>query len=242
MKHLLSFTIVLGLCTGSILPAHAQVGGAPNALNSAMMKIFGKNTAFTAKAEVKISGAQEMTLPMEMAVLDGKMRTTMEISAMKSAQLPPQAMAQLKLMGMDLIVTVMAPGQKSGLMIYPNSKSYVEIPASALGAASEKEPKIEKTEIGKDTVDGRPTVKNKVVITDDTGKATEMTVWNAPDLKDFPVKMEIVERGNQITIVYKDIKTDKPDAKLFEAPSDFKKYGSPQEMMMEAMKKAQPPK
>lgn len=243
-RHLLLLTIVLGLCAGSILPAHAQLGGpgSPNGLNAAMMKIFGKNTAFTAKAEVKISGTQEMTMPMEMAVLDGKMRTSMDITAMKGAQFPPQAAAQMKQMGMDLIVTITTPAQKSVLMIYPNLKSYSEMPVPAQGAGSDKEPKIEKTEIGKDTVDGRATVKNKVVITDGEGKATEMTVWNAPDLKDFPVKMEIVERGNQVTIVYKDIKTGKPDAKLFEAPADYKKYGSPQEMMMEVMQKGQAPK
>ncbi|MBC8001795.1 MAG: hypothetical protein H7X97_04325 [Opitutaceae bacterium] len=139
-------------------------------------------------------------------------------------------------------MTITTPAQKTILMIYPNLKSYAEMPVPDQGAGSEKEPKIEKTEIGKETVDGRATVKNKVVITDGAGKATEMTVWNAPDLKDFPVKIEMVERGNQITIVYKDIKSGKPEAKLFEAPADFKKYGSPQELMMEAMKNAQPPK
>lgn len=216
--------------------------GAGDALNAAMMKIFGKNTAFTAKAEIKISRDQEMTIPMDMAVLDGKMRTSIDITAIKGSQFPPQAIAQMKQMGMDLIITVTTPAQKSVLMIYPNLKSYAEVPVTTQGAAADKEPKIEKTEIGKDTVDGRATVKNKVVITDDSGKATTMTVWNAPDLKDFPVKMEIIESGNLVIIVCKDIKTGKPDAKLFDAPSDFKKYGSLQEMMMEVMKNAQPPK
>lgn len=239
-RQLLLCSVILGFSAGTILPAHAQLGGpgGGNGLNAAMMKIFGKTTAFTAKAEVKISGAQEMTMPMEMAVLDGKMRTTMDITAIKGSQFPPQAAAQMKQMGMDQIITITTPMQKSVLMIYPNLKSYAEMPVSAAGAGSDKEPKMEKTEIGKDTVDGRATVKNKVVITDDDGKATTMTVWNAPDLKDFPVKMEIIESGNQVTIVYKDIKTGKPDAKLFEAPADFKKYSSPQEMMMEVMQRA----
>jgi len=38
---------------------------------------------------------------------------------------------------------------------------------------------------------GRPScVKNKVIVTDDKGDKHESTVWNATDLKNFPVKIE----------------------------------------------------
>ena len=36
---------------------------------------------------------------------------------------------------------------------------------------------------------GHPCVENKVVVTDAKGATNEFTVWNATDLKNFPVKI-----------------------------------------------------
>ena len=105
--------------------------------------------------------------------------------------------------------------------------------------ALDKEPKMEKTVLGKETVDGHPTVKHKVVVTDDSGKKQEMIVWNATDLKDFPIKIETSEDGSKVVMAYKDIKLGKPEASQFEPPKGAKKYGTAQELIMEKMMQRQ---
>lgn len=211
--------------------------GAKPEVNAAMMRLFGKNAAFSSKAEMKVvQSGRNVSMTMEMAVLEGKMRSEIDMGNMKGSEMPPQAMAMMKQMGMDKIVSLSLPADDKVYIIYPNLKSYAEMPMpKEEAAAAKKEAKIEKTELGKETVEGHPCVKNKVVITDDENKSHEMLVWNATDLKDFPVKMTMKENGAAIEVLYKDVKFAKPDAKLFEAPKDFKKYESMQQLMMEKM-------
>jgi hypothetical protein len=80
-------------------------------------------------------------------------------------------------------------------------------------------------------------VKNKVVITDDQGKTHESTVWNAGDLKKFPIKIEMTEDGRTTTMLFKNVKASKPDATLFDPPKSYKKYESQQALMQQEMMK-----
>ena len=94
-------------------------------------------------------------------------------------------------------------------------------------------PVMESTELGKETVDGHPCVKNKVVVTDKEGKKLESTVWNASDLKNFPVKMEHNDaQSGTVTLTYKDIKLEKPEVSSFDPPANFTKAANMMEMMM----------
>ena len=73
------------------------------------------------------------------------------------------------------------------------------------------------------------------------GKETEFTVWNASDLKDFPIKMETVNEGVPSTIRYTEVKLEKPDDALFEPPADFQRYNDVGTMMREVMMKRMAP-
>ena len=97
--------------------------------------------------------------------------------------------------------------------------------------------KIEKTAAGKETIDGHPCVKNKIVVTDAKGKKTEGFVWNASDLKDFPIQVEVHSDKTVTTIHYTEPKFEKPEAKLFDTPAGYTKYASMQQMMQAAMMK-----
>jgi hypothetical protein len=139
---------------------------------------------------------------------------------------------------MDKTVTVVRPDLKSILIIYPALKSYASmpLPAAADGDATKGEPKLERTELGREEVDGRQCIKYKVVYTG-PGGAQEFTTWNAVDLQDFPVQVQTKQGGGVMTSRFSDIKVGKPDAAMFDAPADYTKYGSIQEMMGAAMRK-----
>jgi len=148
-------------------------------------------------------------------------------------------------MSNELEATMQVDGNKAKIVVEALNKdaaflNFMNVSASVVGPDASKPDsafKMESTELGRETVDGHVCVKNKAVITDDQGKAHEYTVWNAIDLKKFPVKMEITEQGRTTTIFYKNVKTSKPDAALFDPPADYKKYDNQQSLMQEVMQR-----
>jgi len=93
------------------------------------------------------------------------------------------------------------------------------------------------TELGKESVAGHACVKNKVIVTDNAGKATEFTVWNASDLKKFPVQIVSVQNDNTMTMIFKDVQLSPPDASQFDPPPGYRKYDSVQALMQTEMMK-----
>ena len=235
----------------SVLASHAQpgprgggMGGPPPgpSMSGSLKKVFGEHTAFSANLEMQYnkgtSSSDAMTMPGKMAALDGKSRFEMDMTQMKGGQMSPASAAQMKQMGMGSMITISRPDKKLNYMVYPDLQAYAE---NAMRDPDADKPdsdfKVEVTELGKETVDGHPCVKNKVIVTDKEEKKHEFTVWNATDLKKFPVKLETVERANTVVMLFKDVKLAKPEASLFEPPSDFKRYESMGAMMQQEMMK-----
>jgi hypothetical protein len=73
----------------------------------------------------------------------------------------------------------------------------------------------------KETIDGHPcTARNYLAKTKDGGITIKVKLWEAEDLKGFPVKMEIEPQGrNKFTISYSDVSLEPPDPKLFVRPA-----------------------
>lgn len=251
MKRTLPLFFALSLCI-SLVPANAQMGGpgrAPSGpdFSGPMAKLFGDNSAFSAAVEVQAKADAEtgqMIMPGRISYLDGKSRFEMNLAELKGANLPPDAMDQMKEMGMDKLATVSVPDQKLVYLIYPGLKAYAEMPVKGSdGGKSEKDFTVEITELGKESINGQECIKNKAVVTDKEGKTTEFTVWNAPSLKKFPLKIETTGDTMPITMSFKDVKFAKPDAGLFSPPSDFTKYDTVMGLMQgEMMKRMSPGK
>ena len=101
------------------------------------------------------------------------------------------------------MVSISQSDKKIVYVIYPDAQSYTEMtPATSDAGATNVDSKIEIIGLGKETVDGHSCVKNKAIVTDQQGAKHEFTVWNAPDLKNFPVKMEMNEQGGTTTVSY----------------------------------------
>ena len=238
-KHLLIFGAAI-FCFG-IFPLHAQTGGAPGVpqFGNGMDKLFGDNRTFSATLEMQMSNsASPMTMSGKMSFDNGSSRFEMDISAMKGGAMPPDAASLMKSMGLDRMVSISQTDKKIFYVIYPNAQSYTEMtPPDSATATTNADSKVEITRLGEETVAGHPCVKNKAVVTDKQGDKHEFTVWNATDLKNFPIKIGMNEQGNAITQSFKDISFSKPDASLFEPPTGYTKYGSVQEMMQTVMMK-----
>jgi outer membrane lipoprotein-sorting protein len=229
------FVAVLATMTGARAQMNSAMVQGPQ-FSGPMAKLFGDHQSFSATMEFQTESGQGRAMTMDggIAYLNGMSRFEMDLSQMQGAGIKPGAMAQMKRMGMDKIVAVSIPAKKIMRSIYPSMNSYVEtaIPDSTPASSSGTDYKVTVTETGSETVAGHPCIKNKVVVTAPDGVSHESTVWNATDLDKFPVKIEMSENGKHVTMTFKDVKLDKPDAALFDPPADCKKYGSMMDMMM----------
>ncbi len=145
----------------------------------------------------------------------------------------PALAALLKQMAMDRVGCIVALDKKSMQLIFPSLAAYVESPLPEDEAAAlNKELKLNKTPLGKETIDGHPCVKNRVVMTDAKGQKAEAVVWNAADLKEFPVQMQMNDKETTVVMRYKEVHLGKPDAKQFDAPAGFTRHTDMQQLMM----------
>jgi hypothetical protein len=246
-KHLNVLTAAMMSLT--LWAANAQygprggMGGPPPGprLGGAMAKLFGDNSAFSANLEMHIAGGAdggEITMKGKIAYLEGKSRFEMDMTEMKNSKMTPKNVAQMKQMGMDKVVTISRADESSSYTVYPGLQAYVENPSQTPEAAKPASDfKVDITELGKESVGGHDCVKNKVIVTGSPGNTHESTVWNASDLKRFPVKIVTGEGGKEMTLLFKDVQLGPPDAAQFDPPADFTKYDSMMAMMQQEMMK-----
>jgi len=244
--QLLGLAVVTTMGLASAAFAQGMFAPRPRDPGEQLGKVFGKNAAFSATAHTTINtagGKEAQAMEFSFAVLDGKVRTEMDLMKMHRGNMPPDAMGQMKQMGMDRTVHIFLLDKQVAYMIYPSMKAYCEMSTAPMtGQKAGKEPTVEQTEIGTEIIDGHPCVKSKVVVTDEDGTKLVSYVWRATDLKDFPIQTQMTtEDGSTITTKFQDINQSKPAASLFEPPSDFKRYGSMQELMMGNMGHMMPP-
>jgi hypothetical protein len=245
MKAQKRLILALLFCS-TLTAAHAQfglLGRMPHAplLGGSTVRLFGENAAFSATIETQINGASaDQTIKMsgKMFLDHGSFRFEVDLSQVTSAKMPPGTAAQMKAMGMDKMIAITRSDKKTSYQIYPGLQAYVENPLpEADTTKADADYKYETTELGHETVDGHPCVKNKAVVTDPQGNKSESTIWNATDLKKFPVKIEQLHDGGVTTLLFKDVNFAKPEATLFDPPSGLAKYDNVQTLIQQQMMK-----
>lgn len=215
-------------------------GGPGRDPGAGLAEIFGKDKSFSAIAHTTVKGSNgnEMQMESSYAVLEGKVRTETDMTKLQGGRMPPEAVAHMQAMGMDKTVTITLPEKRTIYLIYPGLKAYCELatPAGSSATESNRPPKVERTEVGKETIDGHPCVKYKVVVTPGNEAPVNMLVWQAIDLKNYPIQTESeTGKGVVVTTRFQDINQSKPAASLFEPPSDYKRYDNVRELMMSKM-------
>ena len=85
---------------------------------------------------------------------------------------------------------------------------------------------IDRSPAGTDTVDGHACKVENVTVTPHNGQPTKMKLWEAQDLKGFPVKVEMESSHGPVTVEYKDISLDEPPASLFTHPDNCQQMPS----------------
>lgn len=233
------FCLFLAVTLRAQLPGGGTASGT---FDPALLQLFGDIKAFTATAQARVTNDKHeeiISTPMKFALLDRAIRVDLDLTKIKTKTMPAGAAEQLKAMGMANVVSITRPEKKTSYVLYPDQKVMLAVPVSKDDVeAADKKPKIEKTEMGKETVEGHPCIKRHVIITPKKGDKTEATTWNATDLKDFPVQIETKDKDNQVVMTFRQVQLVRPDAKQFEIPTDYTSYNSQQELFLGLMKRA----
>lgn len=229
-------------CLASEGPAHAQVtAGASPGLNAALVRLVEGFTGFTAQLEIRTldaKGVETLNAPMQFSLLDGKMRGELDVTRLKSKDLPALAATAAKSVGMDRVITLVRPDKKESYLLYPTFHACVVAPLDEEDVAALNKPaRLTKTPIGKETLDGHLCVKNKVVVTEPDGRQHEATVWNAADLKGFPVQIQTLDETDTILLRFRTVKFERPAARLFDLPAGTAKYDDASDLTHAVMKK-----
>lgn len=221
--------------------AAAQLPG--TGVSTALTKLFGNVQAFSTRAEVRVldkSQREWLRTPMDLAMLQGKVRVEVNMNQIAGRNLPADTLANLKQLGLDHVISVARPDRKAMYMIYPRVRSCVNMPMSEQEvAAANQGLRVEKTPLGKEVVSGHPCTKNRMLVKDAKGAVMlEATTWNAGDLKDFPIQIVTKEQDKTTVMSLQQVKFTQPDSRLFELPSGYARYSDSEAMIFGLSKKA----
>jgi hypothetical protein len=125
--------------------------------------------------------------------------------------------------------------KKTGYTLYPNVQKYI-VHTETEDPVGEK-PKVEKTKVGSETIDGHPCDKYKVVITYKNEKPQEGFIWNARDLGGMTIRSEVENKDYKMTTDLKNIVLKSSPASVFEIPQGYTQAKDFMELMMSAQPK-----
>jgi hypothetical protein len=213
----------------------------PGGANSAMIKLFGDNAAFTARADVQVAGTNRviwLRMPSTFYLADTKLRVDVDLAQIQSRAVKPADVAHEKQLGTERITSVVRPDKKAIYIIYPGAQSYATMPLAAEDAQIASQ-KLEKKPLGRETIDGHACVKNFSTIKSPKGAVLLQAVtWNAADLKDFPVQIQTQENGNTTMMHFQQVTLAKPATAIFEPPAGYKQFSNPLDLHAAVEKKA----
>ena len=140
----------------SVRAQPGRIGGP--AFGGSMVKLFGDNSVFSADIEIQaVVTGETMKMPGKISFDSGKSRFEMNLANASGGQLSPQAIQQMKAMGMDQTVMISRPDTKTAYLIYPGLSAYATMPIQDPEATKPASAfKIQTTELGKETVGGHP--------------------------------------------------------------------------------------
>ena len=232
----MKFALALALALAGSSACAQPSGGSPAGVSVALARMFGDIKAFTAMANVRVldkTKTETINTPMSFALLDEKIRVDFDFTTI--AKMPAETAKQLKDMGMEKVSAIIRPDKKEIYLVVHALESWVAMPLPADEIqAIDKPPKVTKSGLGKETIDGHPCVKTKLTMTDDKKQQRDALTWNASDMNDFPVQIQTIEKGDTQIMRFSQVQFVKPEEKQFEPPAAYTRYSDTTSMMASA--------
>jgi hypothetical protein len=186
---------------------------------------FGKKDFSAVMVSTTIDKNKKDSMVMEASIAKSgeKFRSDMDTSKMARGQqgMPPD---------LSRMIMINRGDKNVAYTLYPNKKKYITHHEKE--SDKEEEPKIEKTKVGSEVIDGHPTDKFRVKITNKHGKVDEGFEWNAKDLDGMTIRTETENNDFKAVMEIKHVVLKRPDNSLFEIPADYTESKDFMELMM----------
>jgi len=166
-----------------------------------------------------------VTFEMPVAKSGKKFRTDIDYSLMTQGESMPPAFSQM--------VTIHLEDEKRAYTLFPNVKKFMV--NEDVDQPFEEDYEITRTEVGKEVVDGHPTIKYKVQVTfeGDDVSPQEGFVWRASDLGDMMIKSEMENETVRFSTILKNIELKTPSEALFQVPEGYVESKNFMEIVMQ---------
>ena len=167
---------------------------------------------------------RQINFEMPVAKAGRKFRTEIDYASMTQGESMPPSFSKM--------VTIHHGDEEKAYTLFPNVKKYLINPEAQ--NAYDAEPDVSRTEVGREVIDGHPTIKYQVHVTfEGEDAAQEGFVWRATDLGDMIIKSEMENASVKFSTLLKDIVLKTPDASLFEVPADYTESKNFMEIVMQ---------
>jgi hypothetical protein len=219
IRSVAAFSLLLAAAT-----AHAQT----EEFNAILFRLFGNHDNFSVDAQFqRLDSTPNPAINQffSVVVAGGRMRIDFDLSTITGTMINPTNKAQLKASGWSRVTKVLRQDKNRAYVVYPDLRAYADVPLPVLMNATNNGIVLKKTPQARETIDSHPCVKNRIVIGDGK-RQQEFTVWEATDLKDFPIQIKLVEDGQNVLIRYRSIRFVKVDATYFDPPAGFSRFES----------------
>ena len=214
-------------------PAPAAKGGVMDRVPffaAALTQLFSDTRSFTGGAELQFPAAPGEVpdaLAFGVAMHQGSMRWELDLAQARVATYPKPTVGAIAEMGMDRIHFILQP-EKPIIVAFPGLQGYFELALPQTAGVQEqaltKLGRLERKALGKETVDGQPTEKFQVTLRGASGAKEEATVWEATNLQNMPIKLQVRFADAAYGIQFRNVKLGQPDARYFQTPAGYKKY------------------
>lgn len=216
-------------------PLQGQIPGGQTGFNPALLQLFGSHKAFTGLTDLRMTdrtNKELVRMPMRMQFLDGKVRAEVNLKQISAAAMGEDGLAMFKQAGMEQVVSILRPDRKISIVSFSPAKVFTQEPMSPEDVAGfELKYDVKLTELGRETIDGHACIKNQVTVSNSRGERIQGTVWNATDLKQFPLRILLPEGDSIIEMSFREVKLQRPEAASFEAPAGFTRFDNMEKLI-----------
>ncbi len=166
------------------------------------------------------------------------MRWFLNLDQVRTTRLEPEMMNLLRDAKLGQMLLIMRP-QTNAILAVPGMRQWFEFSpptsASLVDKAREKVGFLQKTEVAREVVEGHPCVKYRLSLPGERSNGEEAFVWQATDMKNFPVRFQTVVNGEKVTLTFRQIREAAPDPKYFEPPAGYTRGGGMDALMQRVM-------
>ena len=218
-----SVLFFLGVCICSRGLAQGMFGGYESDDPTVIARqLLGTNLVYSATVHLMVADEFEsFNAEFFQACLGQSIRSEFTISKIPSLHISVSMLNRLQQCGLDRVVCISGPSR--AFFVYTNHLAWAETGCLETNRHTVEPFEFRKTEIGRLILDNHPCVEY-AVLASGNGRNISARVWEATDMNRFPVRMDWMIDGEDLSVGFSNIDPRPPIQNLFEVPEGYTHY------------------